>query len=318
MSQSTPKNTTSDAKKANQASDNSKKSIAYESKKPVATASLPLATSAAKTASKAADALAAANETAVKAIENSAKTALSTVEKVQKSVGAESAASVHDVVTKVLESSASKPVAHQEAGYKPSAKNAASSVHEIASKAIEKTANTAKSTLETAQKSTKAVVTIGTDKIKEMFNNTTQEAQKNHAKVFDISREGGEHISRTLNAMERTVNDVLSMGRQNIDVLVEVSNIVADITRTSSSEIAKNANQNFSGNMDVCAELLACSNVKDAVEISNKWLRTNMDAAFAYSASVSEMFFQILSEASEPVNEHLLESSERFGKNFAA
>lgn len=193
-----------------------------------------------------------------------------------------------------------------------------SPVNETASRAVEKSASAVFSNLETVHRNTKAAVTAGTDKIKEIFASTTQEVQKKHSRVLDMGREGTEHVSRTLDAFERTINDVLSLGRQNVDVAVEVSHIVADIARTSGAEIIRNANHNFSGHLDVCNELLGCRTVRDAYAVGNKWLAINIESAFANSSAVSEMLFQLISEASEPLNEHILESTERLGKTFAA
>ena len=224
------------------------------------------------------------------------------------------------ITKKPAPSEARKPSPSAEAVARPVSKpaEAPGAVHEIAVLTAEKTVATPASDPESAHKTTKAVVTIGTDKIKEIFAGTTQEARKTHARAFDIGRESSESLTRALDALERAVNDIMASGRQHLDVALEVNNIIVDITRSTTAEIVKNANQNFASNLDIYGELVESSNVNDVMEAGNKWLATNLETAFASSSRISEMFFQIISEASEPVNEYVLESAERFGKTFAA
>lgn len=175
------------------------------------------------------------------------------------------------------------------------------------------------SSMETAaHDSARSVVNIGADTMKQLFSNSTEEARKTHAKVFAISREGSETVSRTLDALTRTMNDFISLGRENIDVAVEVNNLVTDIARTANAEFVKYANNNFADNLDLCNEAFNCRNINDTLEINNKWISNNINNFFAQSSRFADMMFQFANEASEPVNEHILESAERFGKSLAA
>ncbi len=121
-----------------------------------------------------------------------------------------------------------------------------------------------------------------------------------------------------LDAFTRTLNDFITISRENIDVAVEVHNIVTDIARTTHADLLKYANNNFSDNLDICNEAFTCRNINDALEINNKWIGCNIDNFFAQSSRFADMLFQFASEASEPVNEHILESTERLGKSLAA
>lgn len=194
----------------------------------------------------------------------------------------------------------------------------AQSAANMTSKAVEKAAKTALSTIETTHKSAKSVAGIGADTMKELFANSAEEAQKAHAKAFAIGREGTEALSRTLDAATRTLNDLVALGRENVDVIVEVGNIVSDITRTANTELVKYANSNFSDNLDLCNEVFSCRNANDLLELNSKIVSVNIDNFFAQSARFADMLFQFANEASEPVNDHILESAERLGKSLAA
>lgn len=185
-------------------------------------------------------------------------------------------------------------------------------------KVVEKATKTATSTLETVQNSAKSVANTNAGALKEIFSNSAEEAQKAHAKVFAINRESTEVASRALDAMTRTMNDFITLSRESVDVAVEVSNIVNDISRTANAEIFKYANSNFADNLDICNEALGCRNINDALEITNQWISTNVNNYFSQAARLADMLFQFASEASEPVNDHILESAERLSKSLAA
>lgn len=195
---------------------------------------------------------------------------------------------------------------------------AAHSAADVTSKVVEKAARTAVSTMETTHNSAKSVVNIGADTMKEIFSNSAEEASKAHAKVFAVGREGTEALSRTLDAVTHTLNDFIALSRENIDVAVEVSNIITDIAKATNAELVKYSNSNFSENLDICNEAFSCRNINDAVEIGNKWISCNVDNFFAQSERLADMLFQFANEASEPVNDHILESTERLGKSLAA
>jgi len=188
----------------------------------------------------------------------------------------------------------------------------------MTTKAMEKAAKTAFSTLETTHKSVQSVAGIGADTLREIFANHAEEAQKAHAKAFAVCREGAEATSRALDAATRTLNDLVALARENVDVAAEVGNIVSDISSTANAELVKYANSNFSDNMDIFNEAFTCRNINDVLELNSKWLSVNLDNLFAQSARLADIVFQFANEASEPVNDHILESAERLSKSLAA
>jgi hypothetical protein len=113
------------------------------------------------------------------------------------------------------------------------------------------------------------------------------------------------------------LNDLVALARENVDVAAEVGNIVSDISSTANAELVKYANSNFSDNMDIFNEAFTCRNINDVLELNSKWLSVNLDNLFAQSARLADIVFQFANEASEPVNDHILESAERLSKSLA-
>lgn len=199
-----------------------------------------------------------------------------------------------------------------------SAKSAASHVAGKASEATHKTASATFSALETTRASAESIAKIGTETLKEFFSSGTEEAQKAHEKLFAVSRESAENVSRAVEALTRTMNDFVGVARDNAEAAVEVSHIAADIAKSINAEVVNCTNSNFSDNVDLCKEAFGCRDINDAMELQSKWVSTNVENFFAQSTRLAEMFFQLATEAAEPINERVAEATERFSKSLAA
>ncbi|MEI7669726.1 MAG: phasin family protein [Pseudomonadota bacterium] len=249
---------------------------------------------------------------AVKNTTSNAKPKAKPVAKPVKSVATKASSSTAAKASLQKAKTPAKPVLKSSSFVKPT------SASDFSAKAFDKTANVAISNLQVAQKSTKAVVDIGAGKIKEIFSSSINEAKKSQSKAFDATREGTENLTRLIDVFENTVNEVASFGRKNIDIALDVSNIIADIASNSSEEIVKNANHAFSRHIDICNEIFTCKNITDASHIGNKLSKNYIDNIFSQSSVFLEFVFELASEASEPVNENIIESTERFYKTLAA
>ncbi|HEU5048579.1 MAG TPA: phasin family protein [Rickettsiales bacterium] len=219
---------------------------------------------------------------------------------------------------KIVAKSAHTPAKPAQTAHHAPAKPAQVAAHHAPAKAPEKPAKPAMSALESTQNAAKSVANRNADTIKEFFSNNAEEAQKAHARMFALNREGTEVVTRALDALTRTMNDCITLSRESVDVAVEVNNIVNDISRTANAELIKYANNNFADNLDIFNEALGCRNINDALEITNQWISTNINNYFSQAARMADMLFQFASEASEPVNDHILESAERLSKSLAA
>jgi phasin family protein len=181
-----------------------------------------------------------------------------------------------------------------------------------------KAASAAFSAMETTRNSAESIAKLSSDTLKDFFLSGSEETQKAHEKFFAIGRESVENVSRAVDAATRTLNDFVSLARENADAAVEVNHIAADIAKSINAEIVSCTNSNFSDNVELCKEAFACRDINDAMELHNKWLSTNVENFFAQSTRLAEMFFQLATEASEPINERVAEATERLSKSLAA
>ncbi len=202
---------------------------------------------------------------------------------------------------------------------KPAASaQAAHSAPKLAAQTLDKTTAAAYSAVESTRSSAESFAKMGADTVKELFANSTGEASKAHDKAFAMSREGAENLSRVVDALSRTLNDSVSLFRENADAAIEVMHITADITKTINSELVSNVNSNFVDNVELYKDAFACRNVNDVMDMQSKWLSTNLENFFAQSARLAEMSFQLVSEAAEPIHERVAEATERLSKSMAA
>lgn len=162
------------------------------------------------------------------------------------------------------------------------------------------------------------VVRFGTDAVKEIFSTTSGEAQKAQRKAFAISREGANHMSRSADAATRAVSEAVSNTQHTIEACIESGNITATMSREISEEIFNFANEIMSNNIDISKDVFSCRTINDVFELQSKMFRNNVDRMFNQSARISEMVFDTVTKASEPLSERMVEASDKLSKSFAA
>lgn len=187
-----------------------------------------------------------------------------------------------------------------------------------ASHTAHKATHAALTAAETTRNSAESLLKMGTDTAKEFLASSSEEAQKAHEKLYAISRESTQHVSRAVDAFTRTVNDCVGLARENTDAVVEVNHIAADIAKSINAELMSFTNTNFADNVELAKEAFGCRNINDAFELQSKWMSTNLDNFFSQTTRLAEMLFQFASEAAEPINERVAEATERLSKTLAA
>lgn len=162
------------------------------------------------------------------------------------------------------------------------------------------------------------VVNLGTEVMRDFIATGAGEAQKAQQQVFAISREGAENLARSADAATRSLNEAMNLSRENIEACMECSNSVANITRTISSEVYNSVNSAFSESVELSKEIFACRTINDLFELQTKYVRNSIDNFFSDSMKFSEMAFQLASEAAEPLNERIADTTERLSRSLAA
>lgn len=188
----------------------------------------------------------------------------------------------------------------------------------MSSRAAEETAQSSYSAFESGRNSAENVMRIGTEAVRELMSSSAGEAQKAQEKVLAFSRESAENMSRSADALSRAMNEAVSLSRENFEACMECSNIAAEMSKSMSAEFFNYANNAFSQNVEYAKEFLSCRTINDMFDLQSEIVKRQMDGFFNESARLSEIFFRYASEAAEPLNERMVEATERFTKSMAA
>lgn len=169
------------------------------------------------------------------------------------------------------------------------------------------------------QTSAKKVMDFTAEKMNRMFAGaSTFDAQKTQAELLKYGRETADQFSKVSDSAARDFSEAMQQSREHLEAAMQSGNITADMTRAFTAELIRFANESFSDNMEISKEIFNCKTVSDMINMNDKLMRSNMDHYFNQSGRISDMFFQFLTEATEPLNQKVASTSEMMGKRFSA
>ena len=188
----------------------------------------------------------------------------------------------------------------------------------LASSVANKAAKNTISAVESTRSSAESVVKISSSAVKDLLANGASEAQKVQEKAFEMGREGAQQISKSADAMTKSLYEAISISRDNVEALVECGNLTASLAKDVSSEMIEYANKAFSDNVEISKNIFACRTINDMVDLQNKIVRSSLDSFFNQSSKLSGMIFEYSSEALEPINERVSQATEQFSKTLSS
>lgn len=141
---------------------------------------------------------------------------------------------------------------------------------------------------------------------------------KGGEKAFTFGKDAGAKLQKGAQGATKAVNDAMELSRENAEACVECGNIAVSVSKNISAELINYANKSFAQNVELSKQIFNCRTLNDMFDLSSKFFKNNLDGFFNESVKVSELAFQGASEISEPLNERISESTERFVKAVAA
>lgn len=163
-----------------------------------------------------------------------------------------------------------------------------------------------------ARSTGKQAMEMGADKMKRAFSDGARESQKLQDQFLQMTRESADEFAKISDASTRSLNDFMEQSRGSFEACIESGNITADMTRAFTNELFRVANETFSDNMEVSKEIFSCKTANDLYEMQNKAARNNLNHFFNQSSRFSDMFFQYMTDASEPFNQRTATSSKKY------
>ena len=139
-----------------------------------------------------------------------------------------------------------------------------------------------------------------------------------HEKMTGFARESAEQMSKSSTNATRTMNEAMSVTRENLQVMMDVSNISVSVAKQLGAEWVSYMNKTFAQNTELSKQMLSCRTLNDLFDLGSRTMKTNLDSFFSESVKMSEMLFQCATDVSEPLNERMSETTERMTKAMAA
>jgi hypothetical protein len=197
---------------------------------------------------------------------------------------------------------------------KPAAQPAAKLATNMANKAAKNTF----AAVETTRNSAENVVKIGSTAVKDLLANGATEAQKAQEKVFALGRESADQLSKSADALTKSLYEAVAVSRDNVETIIELGNLTASVSKDVSSEMLSYANQAFSDNLELSKEMFAVRTINDLVELNNKAVKHAIDGFFNQTMKLSTMAFEYSNEAFEPINERVAQTTDQLSKKLSS
>lgn len=143
-------------------------------------------------------------------------------------------------------------------------------------------------------------------------------AAKAGEQAFSFGKDAGAQVQKGAQSATRAVNEAAELSRENAEAAMQCGNIAVSVSKNISAEIINYANKSFAQNVELSKQIFNCRTLNDMFDLSSKFFKSNLDGFFNESVKVSELAFQGASEISEPLNERISDSTERFVKAVAA
>lgn len=156
----------------------------------------------------------------------------------------------------------------------------------------------------------------GSEAVRNFLSAGTEEAQKTHEKVLSIGRESVDKWSETADKTARSMSEVIAIGKDHVDALMESSKIATDLGRDLQGNFISEVNALFAENVELSKELLACRTLNDLVEIQNRAVQTNLSRFFNHSARLTEAWFKLATDATDPLNAQVTQVANRLNKTI--
>ncbi len=137
-------------------------------------------------------------------------------------------------------------------------------------------------------------------------------------KMSHFTRESAEQMAKSSSNATHAMNEAMALSRENLQVLMDVTNIAVTVSKQLGAESVSYMNKLFAQNTDLSKQVLSCRTLNDMFDLASRVMKTNLDSFFSESVKMSEMLFQCATDVSEPLNDRVSETTERMTKAMAA
>lgn len=156
----------------------------------------------------------------------------------------------------------------------------------------------------------------GTEAVREFLTTSAHELQRNQEKAFSFGREHIEKLSESADKASRTFGEAFSASKEHVDALLESTRLATELGKELQEQLVADTNELFNEHVELSKELLACRNLQEAVELQGRAIQANFTCFFNNSARLTEAWFRLATEVSEPLNAQGSQLATRLNKAF--
>lgn len=172
--------------------------------------------------------------------------------------------------------------------------------------------------VETKTSTTSLFVPAGAEVVKDLIAASTQEAQRAQEKVLSFGREHVEKWTSGADKTARSFTESFALSKDNVDALTEFGKIASTLGKEYQEEVVAEWNAACAETVETAKELLACRTLNDYVELQNRAVQAQLNRAVATSARLTDLWFKLTTEATEPLNSQVNRTTSRLNKVLAA
>jgi hypothetical protein len=121
-------------------------------------------------------------------------------------------------------------------------------------------------------------------------------------------------FSRAAETANRSVNELLTMGNEQLQTISETNSAIANAAKELSQEVVQSANTMFNDQIELSKAIFQCRNVDDVLHLQSKASQAALDNFFAESQRFSELTFKYAAEIAEPIQQSFAQAGSRLSK----
>ena len=128
--------------------------------------------------------------------------------------------------------------------------------------------------------------------------------------VEEFAAEAQKSMENSVEKMTRSMEDVASFGRENMDAFVLASKRAAKAAEEMNAEIAAYTKRAYEDGLAAAKEMTSAKSVTELFEKQTSYAKTAMETFIAEATKLNEMFANASKECFEPLNERFTAASE--------
>ena len=165
-----------------------------------------------------------------------------------------------------------------------------------------------------ALKPVEAAVTASKETVEAVVKAGSEAAAKQYEQAVSMTKD---NIEKTSSALFQGYDELANVNKDNLQALVEASNVMAKGVEAMTKEIFSFAQGSMAENVAVAKKLLGVKNAQELFDMSGEVAKNNFDKTLAETAKLTEMSVKVANETFQPLQSRFNVTVEKMIKSAA-